>query len=391
MWRKSLVALATGLFCYVGCEGATNGGGTQTNWLTCRTNEDCKPLGSGFTCEEGRCTNGSIDRDAQVGGRDAATFGETMSDGATDDAAYSVPCDPNCPGTCIRSGCLVELASGQDFFDIDANASHVFWMDSNGAIMMMPLAGGSIVPLAIARSGYPGMGVDATTLFFVDPNNTLSKLSLDADGASPIAIAANQDVADIMIDETSVYWATRAGSLDGSMAGATLMKASLTGGVQITLASGVARQIALDATSLYWIDLFDLGVKKVPKEGGSVTTLTQDAQTWVCIAVRGENVFLGDGEESGGIYRMPVTGGPYTRLGGDVGIIYTPFVVDDDNVYWTTMTSKGGLGTRAVVKMPVTGGPATILAEDEAVYIAVDATSVYWTTATGSLFKLTPK
>ncbi len=88
---------------------------------------------------------------------------------------------------------------------------------------------------------------------------------------------------------------------------------------------------------------------------------------------------------------MPTSGGSATTLfSGPFG----PYglVVDATNVYWNTASGNGN-GT--VTKVPTQGGAPTTLAsqQNDPVWgIAVDGTSVYWTNvADGTVMKLTPK
>lgn len=94
-------------------------------------------------------------------------------------------------------------------------------------------------------------------------------------GGTPVTLASGQrQPTAIAVDATSVYWANKGGDLHTK---AGIVKVAKGGGTPVTLASKGARPsaIAVDADSVYWWNMinsatrFNASVMKVAKHGGT--------------------------------------------------------------------------------------------------------------------------
>ena len=190
-----------------------------------------------------------------------------------------------------------------------------------------------------------------------------------------VTLAASKSVAyQIAVDTTSVYWVdpgTNGGSGDGA-----LMKVNNDGNGLTTLAPDLnwGGGIAVDATSVYWTS--SGGLYKVPVGGGTPVLLSPDF-TNDNITVGPAGVYGTSGDDAP--VSTLLSGGMTTVLGAGTGQNTYGVAVDARNLYWTNFDDPG-----LVAQVSLKGGPTTMLATGHvAEGIAVDATSVYWVDAGG--------
>jgi hypothetical protein len=138
-----------------------------------------------------------------------------------------------------------------------------------------------------------------------------------------------------------VYWTT---SGPGPDTGA-VMKVPLVGGVPNVLASGQAspEAIAVDAKSVYWVNVGNNTVMKVRLSGGRPTTLAAGQDYPQGIALDAKSAYwvnFGNGT----VMKVPRDGGPSTTLASGQ---HSPnsIAVDATGVYWTTTATVMRLGT----------------------------------------------
>jgi hypothetical protein len=172
--------------------------------------------------------------------------------------------------------------------------------------------------------------------------------------SSPTAIA---------LDGTSVYWLDDAG---------TVSKVPKAGGAVTVLASGLVapRDLAVDGTSVYWTESGK--VRKVGVNGGPVASLAEGLSGPVGIAVDASGVYWAD---AGGVERTGLDGGAVATLSAADPAYGPPrdVALVGGTVYFST-----GDAIRAVA---AAGGPTSTLFADAfgAQFIAADAWNVYWT------------
>src|SRR5215831_6256564 len=185
-------------------------------------------------------------------------------------------------------------------------------------------------------------------------------------GGTPVELASIQDspVA-IAVDATSVYWV--------NIYEGTLMKVAIDGGTPVALASGLNNPngVAVDATSIYWENSGDGTLMKMPLAGGTPTMLMWgschsgiaiDATNAYCAGAQIKKVALDGGE--------PVTLASTDNMADRIA-------VSGPTLYWTYISSSPCSG--GVRSVSIDGGPVIDVVRSSCgpLGLAVDATAVY--------------
>jgi hypothetical protein len=159
-------------------------------------------------------------------------FGLTGADGTVNKAPIAV-------------GSTTTLAMGQMYPTyIMVDGTSVYWAATH-TFFKAPIGGGMATTLAGGINGFTGMTIDATSIYWSSNDGDVNKATLG--GASVTQLASAQSgVGALVVDTINVYWAN----------GPSLVEeAPPSGGTPILLAiGGDPRAIAVDGTSLYWIE-----------------------------------------------------------------------------------------------------------------------------------------
>lgn len=309
----------------------------------------------------------AVDATAPPNGEDAALadVGAPCSRDLENDAKNCGRCDHDClGGACARGTCQPIVLAADQYrpFGLVLDNDYVYYA-SNGDVFRLPKAGGARTLVAGARVGPvfvsitskgnsfvgPGLALDATSVYVLSAA-THDLLRIPKDGSDPDggvsvgATNANYSTVPnfVAADGVQVFAATNAGHLVGApAAGPTRVVGSFPG--------GSAYGFALDANNVF------------VSTGSSVATASKVLPP----------------EDAGADAQPTVSPLPLALTNQD------PWGIASDGtyLYWANTA------TGSVKKMPIAGlmdgGAATVLAAnlDQPHYLALDGTSVYFTTS----------
>lgn len=263
----------------------------------------------------------------------------------------------------------VVIASSTRPDQIAVSKTDLYWVDGgNNGLVKKSKNGGPAVLLfhvSLAQDFVNDVAADDTGVYFA---TTYGIMRIDNSGGKPIVLASttihNWKLA---LDQTSVYWIGDTGS---EKKGSSLMKVSKSGGAFITLVSDIfASGLAIDSTNVYWSEELSYGISKIGKNGGESSRIAK----WIVgvsdIAVDETSIYAAG--PAGPMKIDKATDTLRTLVPTQSHRAYR-IAVDATSVYWTTGD---------IMKVSKSGGQPVILAADRETSgnLVVDDTSVYWT------------
>ena len=326
-------------------------------------------------------------------------------------------CSPACTFTIEQvpkaGGAAMTLTTTtQAIVDLAIVGGFVFWeeegigpVNSDGSvgskIKKVPVTGGSAIVLVngllngliappspgfIPASWHPrgGIATDGSDVFFADADffQSYRVMKIPASGGSLIVMTQittginTNFVRDMALDNTSVYWVDET----------SLKSMSKSGGGYTDLASALPSPVSLAyiGGSLFWLENFCCAhnqkgtIKVIDVNGGAPLTVKMDIESPVNISVDTSKLYWVEGgpiggiEGFGGIKSMALGGGGETSRVESVSGRSLPFDVGDTHVYFADGFT--------VKRVPISGGPfeRVAIGDFKISDVATDGTYVYW-------------
>jgi hypothetical protein len=316
-----------------------------------------------------------------IGARAPVTFLPIEEDASADAVSTSTAAPTYAQGETI-----VTLATGQsDPYCVTVDATNVYWAaNGDNTVMKVPIGGGMATILAVSPFA-TGIATDGTSVYW---SGGLGAYKVSVNGGMPVLLSSGFTNDNIVLGPTGLF------GTDGDDA---LVGVPIAGGMTTRYTGGSGQNtygLAADSTSVYWSN-FDgtAPILKTSLDGSASITLATGHVVFG-MAVDATYVYWAEAS-SGNIMKVPLGGGdPSTVASGLVGI--SQLAMDEANLY---VTAGSTTSTGLVARVDKDTGFVTYLAvgQNQAWGIAVDATSVYWTTLgneapqSGTVMKATPK
>ncbi len=329
-------------------------------------NTPCSTTGANETpiCSKGQCSSQCIAPFSDCDGVGSNGCEANLQTSSGNCGVCNRVCGGN--GTCTAGVCpIITYATGQ-LGGLAVDSSFVYFVNqssTNGGIEKVPIGGGT-AQLVYADNQATALAIDSGRIVWLHVNtliqsqlltggtvSTLATLSgvqtlttsagyayystgalagrVVTDGsAAPVTITSLNDPLSAAVDSTTIYLA----DFTGEIWSAPIDQQNATAK---TFEVVDAMEIAQDANSIYWIGL-GLEVQSHPKTGtAQPTTLATNEKIATNLVTDGVALYWG--ATDGSIHRLPVSGGISKTLATNQGDLR--FVaVDATSVYWTSTT-----------------------------------------------------
>jgi hypothetical protein len=266
------------------------------------------------------------------------------------------------------------IVPGTTAFSIALDDTSVYWISYDG-LYSASKDGNDVTPTHLAAFGggaslVSGVAVDSNAVYWAESGTCEANaadgaiMSVPLGGGTPTTLASQQACpAGLSIDTNAVYWATSA----------AILSTPKMGGAVTTIATGAMNPLSLtvDAANVYWTDFMGT-VQFADKATGAITTLSDNLGFPRGIAVDSSFAYYaGYNGPDGIVAKSPLAGGAPTTLATDYN---DPSWVaaDSVHVYWTD--------TYKVFRTTLDGATTDTLDDQDygVSAIAIDDDYVYW-------------
>ncbi len=241
--------------------------------------------------------------------------------------------------------------------------------------------GDAVPPVSVLvedEYGISGIAVDEGSVYFIKKDGTLKSVSIDGGPAEEIASGIT-DPRQIAVDATDVYWATSTG---------TIARTAKKGGASAEpVVEGLSdlREMVLDNASVYFTVAEPGALHRIPKSGATDELLAEateieQAEKAGPLAHHAGILFWANQRAESGIHKMTVSGSGVVSL-ADAQPQTVSIAADPSFVYWANF------GDGTVTRASVDGSDVRVIAYDQPELYKVigDGTNAYWSSLDGSI------
>jgi hypothetical protein len=257
------------------------------------------------------------------------------------------------------------------------DASSVYWLEDDGSVKKVPVAGGAVTALATGLLSPRDLAQDSTSLYFTDVQaGKVQRVAKSGGAVTTLASSLTSPYA-IAVDSSNVYFIENGNS--------TLSKVAKAGGAVSALVTGSINSdvLAVDGSGLYYFAPSQV-IYKASLAGGSGTMLENIIDAGSSIVIDSTSVYWG----YTALHRVAVGGGTVTTYAAPIGRVGA-MAADASSLYYVNL---GGSAAQ-IASVPLQDGTVTVLVPSSGaqVGLAVDSTSVYWTEGASASVKKVPK
>lgn len=303
--------------------------------------ENCGACGTscfGGTCTAGLCSPVAL-----------STTGTPRAIAASDSAVFWGDTAGVVTRRDLPQGTAKTIATSNGYVtSLVLDATNAYWTSNNMiSAYQVPLSGGSLVTLFDSGMNSPtGIAVTATDVYVSQNGWPGAIRKVPIGGGSLSTVVAASWVSQLLVDGDTLLWISYDYAKPETSA---VTRMSLSGGAPENLASniGYVTGLAMDATHLYWVDGSGGTVSRIPKIGGTPTTLVTGLQSPQRLAVKDDRVYVtqwGSGSGAvGAVFSFPTTGGELAAVAIDQNRP-SDICATESGVFWIDEGSQGSGG-----------------------------------------------
>jgi hypothetical protein len=231
---------------------------------------------------------------------------------------------------------------------VTAEASAVYWVRCDGAVLTAPTNGGAattlLTPNTINNFNPIALATTSDAIFVLSalPSNgagAIMRVSKEPHVAPDVAALNLSNPVAFALDATNLYWVE---ATDGAVYQRIIQTGFAKPPTRIATAQG-GMALAVDATRVYYVDFGTDGEKQVhsvPIGGGAVIDYDTQGSSATAVAVDSQSVYwVAPGMEA--VLRAPLAGGVSTTVAVSRGNVANAIALSADHVFFADDPTSG--------------------------------------------------